>query len=299
MDILSIAVTIILFLLLAPLYEGIVRKIIARVQSRKGPPIIQPYHDILKLLGKENMNAGNLLFTAAPLAAFASVVGVIAFFPLGYHSGWLAKHADVITIVYLLTVGGVSVMLGGLASRNTYAGVGASREMITMIMLEPVLAMTFIAGAVKAKSLGILPAVSAVTGGGYAYSTILMLIVYLLALMAFVGRQPFDIAEAEVEILEGPFIEYSGPNYALFRYYLMLKQMFYASLFVVAFLPIIRTGVYGFDILIELAAVSIVFVVIGLIGSTNPRMRIDQALKYYGVLIFFALASVGLSVYGL
>ncbi|MEK6793588.1 MAG: complex I subunit 1 family protein [Spirochaetota bacterium] len=299
MDILSIAVTIVLFLLLAPLYEGIVRKVIARVQSRKGPPVIQPYRDLLKLLGKENMSAGNALFTIAPLLAFASILGVIAFFPLGYHSGWLAQHADVITIVYLLTVGGVSVMLGGLASRNTYAGVGASREMITMIMLEPVLAMTFLAGAVKAKSLGILPAIGSVAGGGYDYSTLLMLFVYLLALMAFVGRQPFDIAEAEVEILEGPFIEYSGPNYALFRYYLMLKQMFYASLFVVAFLPIVRTGTYGLDVLIELAAVSVIFVLVGLIGSTNPRMRIDQAQKYYGILILLALASVGLSVYGL
>jgi formate hydrogenlyase subunit 4 len=114
-----------------------------------------------------------------------------------------------------------------------------------------------------------------------------------------VGRQPFDIAEAEVEILEGPFIEYSGPNYALFRYYLMLKQMFYAALFVMVFIPFVKTGVYGADVLIQLALVSVVFVVIALIGSTNPRLRIDQAQKYYAVLIVISLVAVGLSVYGI
>ncbi len=69
-----------------------------------------------------------------------------------------------------------------------------------------------------------------------------MLVVYLLALQAFVAKQPFDISEAEIEILEGPFIEYSGPDYALFRYSMMMKQMFYAWLFVSVFVPVLKTG---------------------------------------------------------
>ncbi|MBI4977051.1 MAG: NADH-quinone oxidoreductase subunit H [Spirochaetes bacterium] len=299
MDIVFSIINVLLFLALAPLFEGLIRKIIARVQSRQGPPVIQPYRDLLKLLGKDNMKSGGLAFTIAPMLAFASILSVIAFLPLGSRVNILAGHADIITMVYLLTLGGVAVLLGALASRNTYAGIGSSREMITMIMVEPVLAMSFILGAVKVKSLMVGSAVAGVFGNGFSISAVMMLVAYLLALQAFVGRQPFDIAEAEVEILEGTFIEYSGPNYALFKYYLMLKQMFYASLFVVVFIPLGHTPVYALNMLIQLVCIALVYVVIALIGSTNPRLRIDQAQKYYAVLIAISLAAIGLSVYGL
>lgn len=300
MDILYIAVNILVFLALAPFFEGVVRRITARVvQSRQGPPLIQPYLDILKLLGKQNLGPGNFAFKLAPLVAFASILSVIVFVPLGYKANYLTQYADVITIIYLLTLGGVAVLLGALSSRNSYALIGSSREMITMIMVEPVLAMTLILGAVKIKSLGIVPSISNVIGGGYGASVIIMLVVYLLALMAFVGRQPFDIAEAEVEILEGPFIEFSGPNLALFKYYMLLKQMFYATLFVIVFIPPITTGFYGVDVLIQLAFVFLVYVLIAVIGSTHPRLRIDQAQKFYALLVVASLVAVGLSVYGI
>ncbi len=166
------------------------------------------------------------------------------FLPLGYRENYLTQYADVITIIYLLTLGGVAVLLGALSSKNTYALIGSSREMITMIMVEPVLAMTLHPGRRQGKEprdpcLGI----AALPAAGYGASVIIMLVVYLMALQAFVGRQPFDIAEAEVEILEGPFIEYSGPNLALFKYYMLLKQMFYATLFVIVFIPAIQDRV--------------------------------------------------------
>ncbi|HOP63109.1 MAG TPA: NADH-quinone oxidoreductase subunit H [Spirochaetota bacterium] len=299
MDIVYIAVNIIVFLAFAPLFEGIVRKLTAKVQSRQGPPVIQPYYDIIKLLGKENFVVENWAFKLAPLMSFAAILSVICFVPLGYKSNFLTQYADVITIIYLLTMGGVSILLGALSSRNTFAMMGASREMVTMIMVEPVLAMTFFVGAVKVKSLGIDTTIFSVMNTGYSWSVVLMLVLYLMALQAFVGKQPFDIAEAEQEILEGPFIEYSGPNYALFKYSMMLKQMFYASLFVMVFVPFLYTGTYGLDVVIQLCEIALVYVLIALVGSTNPRLRIDQAVRYYAVLIVMALGAVGLSVYGI
>lgn len=300
MDIVYVIVNIVVFLAFAPLFDGIIRKLIAKVHSRKGPPVIQPYLDILKLLGKENINsAGNWAFTLAPVLAFASVISVISFIPLGHKSTYLTQYADVITIIYLLTLGGVSILLGGLASKNTFAMIGASREMVTMIMVEPVLAMTFILAAVKVKSLGIDTTMLNALNSGYAWSVVVMIAAFLMALQAFVGRQPFDIAEAEIEILEGAYIEYSGPNLAMFKYYCMLKQMFYAALFVTVFVPYLNTGFYIADILVQLVEISLVFVLIALIGSTNPRLRIDQAVKYYAFLIVMSLCAIGLSVYGL
>lgn len=300
MKILTIFINIILFLALAPFFEGVIRRITARVQSRQGPPLYQPYLDILKLLGKETINsADNPVFKMAPMLAFASILTVIAFIPMGFQETALTGYADIISIIYLLTLGGVSVLIGALASKNTYAQVGASREMVTMIMVEPVLAMTFIMGAVKVKSLGIGATMFSFAGNGFGISTLLMLVVFLLALQAFVGKQPFDIAEAEIEILEGPFIEYSGPGYAMFKYYMMLKQMFYAALLVTVFVPFLQTGIYGIDLLIQVAGIAVVFIFIALISSTNPRLRIDQAVKYYAVLIVMAIGAVGLTAYGI
>ena len=300
MSVAAVFINVAVFLLVAPLYDGVMRKITARVQSRQGPPVVQPYYDLLKLLGKQRLNsARNWAFRLAPPAAFASILAVAALVPLGSRVNALGGRVDILTLVYLLTLGGVSVLLGALASRNTFAAIGASREMVTMVMVEPVLAMTLIVGAVRGHSLALGPSVFAASALGYGVSTAVMLAAYLAALQAFVAKQPFDIAEAEIEVLEGPFIEYSGPDYALFRYYMMMKQMFYAWLFVAVFLPFLRTGSYAGDILAQLLGTLLVFVVIALVGSTNPRLRIDQAVKIYAGLILVALAAVGLAVAGM
>ena len=292
-------INVLLFLALAPLFEGVLRKLTAKIQSRQGPPLRQPYYDLLKLLGKERLDsAGTWPFRFAPLLAFAAILAVVAVIPFGGRANVFAGRMDTILVIYLLTLGGASVLFGALAGRNTFGLIGASREMVTMVMVEPLLAMTLILGAVKIRSLSLAAAMPAAAGATFGLSTALLLVVYLLALQAFVARQPFDIAEAEVELLEGPFIEYSGGNYALFKYAMMLKQMFYAWLFVSVFLPFLRTGIYPLDIIIQLAAMFVVFLIIGLVGATNPRMRIDQAVRYYAVLIVVALAAVGLGVTG-
>jgi len=299
MSIVYALVNVSVFFLAAPLYEGLSRKLTARVQSRQGPPILQPYYDILKLLGKDRIDsAGNWVFRVAPAAAFASILAVVGTVPFGFRENALNSRVDTITVVYLLTFGGVAVILGALSSRNTFAMIGASREMVTMIMVEPVLAMTLILGAVRAKSLAISGAIEGVAGAGFGASAVVMLLAYLLALQAFVARQPFDITEAESEILGGPFLEYSGPQYALFKYYMMLKQMFYAVLFVTVFCPFTRTGVYLMDMGIQLLATLAVFVLIALVGATHPRFRIDQAVRYYAVLILASLSAVTISVLG-
>jgi len=184
-----------------------------------------------------------------------------------------------------------------LASGNPFAAVGASREMMTTVMLEPVLAMLLILGAVRNGSFSLtaaVPGVASIRGLSY----FLMLAVYLLALQAFVSRQPFDIAEAEVEILEGPYLEYSGPNYALLRYTLNLKRMFYAWLLISCFLNFILPANFILSLLLQTALIIIVFVLISAVGATNPRFRIDQALKYYALLLVLALIAIGFGVKG-
>lgn len=289
---------LLLFLILAPLFDGIVRRITARIQSRQGPPLTQGYYDLLKLLGKESLlSSPYRTFKMAPLIGFATILAVIAFLPVAGQETVLSGKADIITIIYLLTFGGLAILLGASSSRNPYAMMGASREMATMVMIEPVLAMTLIMAAMKQGSL-LLPVSAMTVSAPFTFSILAMAALYLMALQAFVGRQPFDVAEAEIELLEGPFIEYSGPSYALFKYYMMLKQLFYSYLFVFLFIPVPSTGIYPLDAIIPALSAVVIIAFIALIGATNPRVRIDQAVKYYAVLAVLALGTVGLSAAG-
>ncbi len=298
MKVVAVFINLAYFFLLAPFFEGVMRKLTARIQSRQGPPLYQPYLDILKLLGKENFNSGrNWAFRLAPLLAFSSVLAATTLVPLAGAANILSHYSDLMTLIYLLTLGGFAILVGALASGNPFASVGASREMMTIIMLEPVLVMTLILGAVRGGSFSLVVATESV-GAERGFSYFLMMIVYLLALQAFVSRQPFDIPEAEVEILEGPYIEYSGPNYALFRYALNIKRMFYAWVFVAGFLNFLRPANFGLSLLVETLLILVLFILISVIGATHPRFRMDQALRYYSILIVLSLLAVGLGVIG-
>ena len=298
MKVVAVFINLIYFLLLAPFLEGVMRKLTARIQSRQGPPLYQPYLDLLKLLGKENLNSsGNWAFRLAPILSFSSILAAIALVPLTGEANILAHSSDLMTLIYFLTLSGFCLLVGALASGNPFAAVGASREMMTTVMLEPVLAMLLILGAVRNGSFSLaaaVPGVASIRGLSY----FLMLAVYLLALQAFVSRQPFDIAEAEVEILEGPYLEYSGPNYALLRYTLNLKRMFYAWLLISCFLNFILPANFILSLLLQTALIIIVFVLISAVGATHPRFRIDQALKYYALLLILALIAIGFGVKG-
>ncbi|HEK85793.1 MAG TPA: NADH-quinone oxidoreductase subunit H [Candidatus Aminicenantes bacterium] len=299
MKIAAVLFNLVFFLLLAPFLEGVMRKITARIQSRQGPPLYQPYLDLFKLLGKENLvSAKNWAFRLAPLLAFTSILAAVAILPLHGQENFLSQKADLMTLIYLLTLSGFSILIGALASGNPFGSVGASREMITIIMLEPVLAMTIILGALRSGTMTLSGALEGVASTK-SFSYFLMLAVYLLALQAFVSRQPFDIPEAEVEILEGPYIEYSGPNYALFRYALNIKRMFYAWLLVNGFLSFLRPENYFLDLLLQTIVIILLFVLISVVGATHPRFRIDQAIKYYAFLIVLSLVAVGLGISGL
>lgn len=294
---LQVIANLVLFLGLAPLFDGIVRRVIARVQSRQGPQLVQSYYDVLKLLGKENIDsAGILPFRLAPLIAFASILCVIAILPVAGHATALTPYADAISMVYLLTLGGVAVLLGAFASKNIYALIGASREMTTMIMVEPILFMVLLLGVLKTGSLDLTSVIYGTPLAQFGFPGVVMIIVSLFGLQAFVARQPFDIAEAEQELLGGPFIEYSGPNYALFKYYMMLKQMFYAYLPIAMFVPLFKSGFFVVDLAVQMLLTAVVFLLIGLLSATHPRYRIDQAIRYFAVLFVIALGAIGAAV---
>jgi formate hydrogenlyase subunit 4 len=292
----------VLALLLAPLCEGILRKVTAIVQSRQGPPIRQPYFDLFKLLGKEDIEVGETpgMQRFAAYLSLATLLMVAAFLPMGNGSP-MNYCGDVILLVYLLTLVGVATLLAGLAAGSTYSLVGMSREMMAMITLEPILAIAILVGAIHTHSLRldiVLANPSVYSGVNFPWSGVIMLVLLLFSLQAFVGRLPFDTCEAETEIMEGSLMEYSGPKLALFKYTHMMKLFVYSGIFVSLFIPWGHTDDMAMNLVIYLVKVLAVVLLITLVAATHARYRIDQAIRYYACLFGLGLVALILAAIG-
>ena len=289
-------------LLVAPFFQGVLRKITAIVQSRQGPPIRQPYIDLLKLLGKEDIESGEspVMQRFAGYLSLTTVLTVACLVPMGFAAP-MNDAGDVILLIYLLTLCGICTLLAGLASGSTYSLIGISREMMTMIALEPLLAVAIIVGAIHTKSFRLDTVLngSVYVNGGFPWSGLLMLGVMILSFQAFVQRVPFDISEAETELMEGPLMEYSGPKLALFKYAQMAKLVIYSTLFVALLVP--WGSGWGFPLgwLLFWAKVSALVLLVTLVAATHARFRIDQAIRYFAGLLVLALAALVLASYGL
>ncbi len=295
------ALNVALVLVLAPLLQGVVRKLTARIQSRQGPPLLQPYFDLLKLLGKEDLESGEtpVMQRFAAWLSLATVLAVACLLPMGFGVPMNAA-GDVILLIYLLTLCGISTLLAGMAAGSTYSLIGINREMMAMITLEPLLAAALIVGALHAGSLR-LDAVlngSVYQAAGLPWSGLLMAAVMLFSFQAFVQRVPFDIAAAETELMDGPLMEYSGPKLALFQYAHMARLIIYAALFAALFLPWGAQLPFPLGWLLFWVKVLVMTLLVTVIAATHARYRIDQALRYFAALLGTSAVALVLATFG-
>ncbi len=291
-------VNLVLVIVLAPLFDGVIRKLKALIHSRKGPPITQPYIDIMKLLAKEDLQAaGGLLFRAAPIVALAGMLVAAMLTPMG-GAPPLGIGGDAIVWIYILSLAAVASMLGAFASANPFAYAGAGREMMMLLSVEPIALLAILTGVVKSKTLLLGGILDWQLANGPTLSMAIAGVAFFLALQANVGRLPFDIVEAESEVVGGPFIEYSGPRLALYKMSFYIRQMIFAFALVSLFIPWPAVALYPLSILIGLAKVLVVLVLVGLIDSVVPRLRIDQSMTYMSRVLFVALGAVVFALIG-
>lgn len=285
----------------APLFLGVLRKVTARIQSRQGPPVNQPYLDLLKLLGKEDIESGEapVLQRFAAYLPMAVLLSVACLIPMGF-SAPLNNSGDAILLILLLTLSGICTLLAGLASGSTYSLIGINREMMCMITLEPLFAVAIVMGALHKGSFKLDDVLSGSVYGtsGVALSGLAMLVIMLLAFQAFVGRAPFDISEAETEIMEGAMIEYSGPKLALFHYASMAKLVVYSALFVALFVPWGSGLPVAISFVLFWAKVSVMVLLVTAIAATHARYRIDQAIRYFAIMLVVSLVTLAAASYG-
>ena len=292
---------------------GIDRKLVARMQKRVGPPVLQPFYDFFKLCGKECIvpaAASRTMFLMAPLVGLAALVVIQLFIPVFTFTAF-SQVADIIVILYLLLIPAMSAMLGGAASGSPYAGVGLSREMVTIISCELPLVLVLLAiGKTVGDAMGTGLTFSMTKIAEYQIhngslilhpSMIPAAIAFLMTIPGETGNHPFDAAEAETEICEGLLAEYSGAPLGIFKLSHAVKMLTLTSMFVALFLGGIGTGllvvdgVIMFALCVVLTAVSISFV-----HAVTARLKIEQIFKYYWTVVTgLALISLVLAWYGL
>jgi NADH-quinone oxidoreductase subunit H len=258
------------------------RKVSARVQMRVGPPWYQPFADFLKLLLKETTipeGAQKTVFLLAPLLGIIALpIVAVMLFSMNFNP-YSSFVGDLIVLIYLLALPPLGLILGGSASKNPLSAVGASREMTLYFGYELPFLAAILVPVVKTGSIRIGDIVLYQQFYGsilYSISGIIATIVALICVQAKLGYAPFDIAEAEQEIMAGPLLEYSGVSLALFR---LARAM---MLFI---LPLFLITLFwgGFANLWAIPKFLLIVVLIILIKNTNPRLRIDQALKFFWI----------------
>lgn len=290
-----------LVLLMAPFCQGVLRKVTARVQSRQGPPIWQPYFDLVKLLGKEDIESGESpgMQRFAACFSLAAVLSIACLVPMGIAAP-VNDVADVILLIYLLALCGVCTLLAGLAAGSTFSLVGVSREMMSIIVLEPLFAIALVVGVLHTRSFRLDTVLngSVYATDGFPWSGLIMMGVILLSFQAFVQRVPFDISEAETELMEGPLMEYSGPKLALFKYAQMAKLVIYSALFVALFVPWGARESFPWNYLVFGVKVFTLVLLVTLVAATHARYRIDQAIRYIAFLLSVAFVALVLASYG-
>ncbi|HEY3364092.1 MAG TPA: NADH-quinone oxidoreductase subunit H [Symbiobacteriaceae bacterium] len=285
-------------LLAAPLFAGITRRLRARLHSRQGPPVLQPYHDILKLLGKTECRVtGDWAFRLAPMVVMAGAAAAALMVPMGARAP-LSFGGDGLVLIYLLTFSAIGTVLAGLSSHSPYAGVGASREITLLLVVEPVMAASFFTVALRAGTLGLGQIAGHLAGAGFAPSLIIASFASFLAMQAESAKLPFDIAEAETELMGGPFVEYSGTPLAAFQWALMVRHVVLASFFVALFAgtPSLNSPVMA--LLLHPVKVLIVLVLMEVVAALSPRLRIGQAIRFYEGAGILALAGLMFAIFG-
>lgn len=278
------------------------RKLTARFQYRQGPPLLQPLYDILKLLKKETLipfGAPKLTFLAAPLFGLIGVTVVSTVLWVNNINPQRTFMGDLIVVIYFLMVPSLSIILGGFASGNPLASLGASRELKLILGYELPFILAILVAVIHADfsiRLGDILEAQARNGAiAVSWSGGLALLIAVICMQGKLALVPFDIPEAETEIAHGVLIEYSGVLLAMYK---LMKNML---LFVLPFFIIIiymgGLRVSGLHLLYGILEYVGLVAVITVIRNTNPRLRVDQIMKFFwGPVTILAIVAVLLAL---
>jgi formate hydrogenlyase subunit 4 len=291
-----------LVLMLAPLFTGFVRKVKARLTRRQGPPLIQPYLDLIRLTRKDVVLAeqASWLFRAVPYLVFAATWVAAALVPT-FRTGLLFSwSADLIAIIALLGSARFFLALAGLDIGTSFGGIGSSREVMIASFAEPAMIMIVFTLALIAGStqLSYVAEFMASPQVGLRVSLGMALIGMVLVAIAENGRIPVDNPATHLELTmvhEAMVLEYSGRHLALIELSSSLKLILYVSLIGCVFVP---WGVESADATVPALALGAAFYVaklaaggflLALFETSIAKMRVFRVPEFLGVALMLGL----------
>ncbi|MCX5751880.1 MAG: NADH-quinone oxidoreductase subunit H [Candidatus Saganbacteria bacterium] len=264
--------------------EFIDRKIYARGQKRVGPPWYQPVADFIKLAAKEDIvpeEASATSFKLMPLIAMASAVTAFFYIPLWTTEALFSFYGDIIVVMYLLTIPTLTFFLGGWYSRSLYSTIGAMRTLTQLFAYEVPLFVVILASALLANtwSLSEITKFYALHPHLWIFN-LLGFGIGIIALLGKLEKGPFDIPEAETEIVAGSFTEYGGRLLAFFRLTLDIEVIVGASLLAAVFLPFGLNLTPAIGFVIYIIKVLFIVILLAVLRTILARFRIDQMLDF-------------------
>jgi NADH-quinone oxidoreductase subunit H len=280
-------------LILDILLVWVERKVVARFQDRLGPNrvgpfgLIQPIADVIKLLIKEDIlpvGADKIVYNLAPIIALATVLLIWAVLPISATSVGTSLNVGLLYIVAIGAISTLGIIMAGWASNNKYALLGAFRTVAQMVSYEVPMVIAMLVPVILARSMGLTDIVEAQDGVWFILVAPVTALIVLITSIAELGRAPFDLIEAESEIVAGFHIEYTGMKFGLFYAGELLHALTVGAIFSTLFLggwrgpgaetfPIL--GIFYFFI-----KAFLLYWVIMWVKYSLPRIRIDHMLSF-------------------
>jgi formate hydrogenlyase subunit 4 len=291
-------------LALAPMLRGGIKKMKAAFQSRQGPPLLQGYYDLAKLLRKEPVRSevASWVFVAGPRVYFATAVAATALVPVAIASAPLEEAGGILVLVGLLALGRFALATAALDTGSPFGGMGSSREMTVAALAEPSLMLGLFTVALWGGSLnlGELVRTTAQRGLSAHPSSLLAAAALFIVLIAEAGRVPVDNPATHLELTmihEAMLLEYSGVDLALVEWASALKELLFMTVLVNLFLPLglaMGTSVAALAIAggFYVAKIFLLAVAVTVVEVTNAKLRFFRVPELMA-------ASLGLGFLGL
>lgn len=264
-------------LALAPLLLGVISRVKARFAGRQGAPLLQPYYDLRKLLGKGAVysTTAGWVFRAGPVVGLAAVLLALLFTPLAGVPGVVSFAGDALLMAYLLGVARFFTVIAAMDTGSPFEGMGASREVQFSALSEPGFLLGALVLMIQSGHLSL--------SGSLAHLSLdlspvrlLLVVVFFIVLLAENSRIPVDDPTTHLELTmihEVMVLDHGGPDLAIIEYAAALKLWLFSALVVSVAIPALE-GALG--LALGVAAVFAVAVAVGVIESTTPRLRMNR-----------------------
>ncbi len=288
MNLLFAVIQALVLFALAPLLSGVTRVLRARLHNRRGPRVLQEYRDLLKLLGRQSVApaASGWVFRLTPYLMVGIMLTIATALPVITVDAPLPPLGDLITLIYLFALARFFFSIAGLDTGSPFTAIGASREAVLGVLVEPILLLGLWVAALVATSTYVGNIAATVMHWPVAHGLPLALALCACAFATFIemGKLPFDLAEAEQELQEGPLTEYSGSGFAVLKWGISLKQLVVLQMFLGVFLPWGQMESFTFAGLLLAVIIAVVKLLVGvlviaLFENSMARLRFNATSR--------------------